>query len=165
MRALVSCVMNAVLSGLSAAGCLMVTSFCSTMCMYTLPGEDVFTGTVWECDEVPLGPIDVQTLSLHFGKGGDWEIQMTLDEQIGDSSSAGVSRDTSDFGCHGMVLTVSGHYLHNNAIAVFQNDAVVVDGRVVSFVEADWGDDQVLFLLWRVGDIMHPFTTALTRVE
>ena len=164
MRALVSCVMNAVLSGLSAAGCLMVTSFCSTMCMYTLPGEDVFTGTVWECDEVPLGPIDVQTLSLQFGKGGVWEIQMTLDEPEEDNS-VGVSRDTSNFGSHGNVLTVCGHYQHNSAIAVFQNDAVVVDGRVVSFVEADWGDDQVLFLLWRVGDIMHPFTTALIRVE
>ena len=40
---------NAV-STLCMTGLLVMTAVCNTMCMYTLPDEDVFDETIWESE-------------------------------------------------------------------------------------------------------------------
>lgn len=47
--------MKGVLSTLCTVGFLVGTAVCNTMCMYTLPEEDVFDKTVWESDQVVTG--------------------------------------------------------------------------------------------------------------
>ena len=120
------------------AGCLM----CTTMCVYTLPGEDVFARTSWESDEVPLGPMDVERLVISFNEDG----------------SVAVSADE---------IVTGGHYDYNDneAAAVLSGAKITVDGLEVTFIEADFTNDDLVFLLWRVEDILYPFTTPLHRVR
>lgn len=120
------------------AGCLM----CTTMCVYTLPGEDVFARTSWESDEVPLGPMDVDRLTISFN--GDGSVAISVDETL-----------------------VEGHYDYNDndATAVLSGAQLTVDGLDVTFIEADFSNDDLVFLLWRVEDILYPFTTPLHRVR
>ena len=142
------CFMNAVVSGFCTVCFMVGTAVCNTRCMYTLPGEDIFAESDWESDEVPLGPLSVSSLSVQFH---DDRVRISLVSSLEDDE-----RDTS-------ILT--GGYAHNDGTAVFDGVIVTVDGYEVTFVEADWGDEEVLFLLWRVGDILHPFTTPLHRVN
>ncbi len=141
--------MNTIVSGFCTACFIVGTAVCNTRCMYTFPGEDIFAESDWESDEVPLGPLDVTSLSLDFLDDGKVEIELVSD----------VAADDVD------VLILEGEYSHNDATAIFDSISVTVDGWEVTFIEADWGDDEVLFLLWRVWDILHPFTTPLHRVD
>lgn len=120
------------------AGCLV----CSTMCVYTLPGEDVFAKTTWESDEVPLGPMDVERLTIAFD--GDGEVMLTVDE-----------------------MRIRGHYDYNDndATAILSQARIKVDGLAVTFIEADFSNENLVFLLWRVEDILYPFTTPLHRIK
>ena len=123
---------------LGLAGCLV----CSTMCVYTLPGEDVFAKTTWESDEVPLGPMDVERLTIAFD--GDGEVMLTVDE-----------------------MRIRGHYDYNDndATAILSQARIKVDGLAVTFIEADFSNENLVFLLWRVEDILYPFTTPLHRIK
>ena len=141
--------MNSVVSGFCTVCFMVGTAVCNTRCMYTFPGEDIFAESDWESDEVPLGPLDVTSLSLDFLDDGKVEIELVSD----------VAADDVD------VLILEGEYSHNDATAIFDSISVTVDGLEVTFIEADWGNEDLLFLLWRVGDILHPFTTPLHRVD
>lgn len=148
--------MNTVFSGFYAACFILGTAVCSTRCMYTLPGQDIFADSEWKSDEVPLGPLNVSSLDLQFEDDGKVKIELIL---YGADDSA--ADDDSDV----EVLVVDGEYSHNDGIAIFSSFSIVVDGVAVTFVEADWGNEDVLFLLWRAEDILHPFTTPLQRIN
>ena len=122
----------------SLAGCML----CATMCVYILPGEDVFARTSWESEQVPLGPMDVERLTISFN--GDGSVAISADETV-----------------------VGGHYDYNDndATAVLSGARLTVDGVDVTFIEADFSNDNLVFLLWRVEDILYPFTTPLHRVR
>ena len=141
--------MNAVVSGFCTVCFIVGTAVCNTRCMYTFPGEDVFAASDWVSDDVPLGPLSVTSLSLDFYD--DAKVQVELVSVI--------APDEVD------VLILEGDYSHNDGTAIFDSISVTVDGLEVTFIEADWGNEVVLFLLWRVGDILHPFTTPLHRVD
>ena len=120
------------------AGCMM----CATMCVYIYPGGDVFAGTSWGSDEVPLGPMDVERLEISFNENGS--VAISADEMV-----------------------VGGHYdyYNNAATAVLSGTKITVGSREVTFIEADFTNDDLVFLLWRVEDILYPFTTPLHRVR
>ena len=141
--------MNTIVSGFCTACFIVGTAVCNTRCMYTFPGENVFAESDWESDAVPLGPLDVSSLSLQFEDGGKVEIKL-----ISEDADGGVDVEILD-----------GEYSHNDGAAIFNAISATVDGLEVTFIEADWGNEDVLFLLWRVGDILHPFTTPLHRVD
>ena len=142
------CFMNSVVSGFCTVCFMVGTTVCNTRCMYTFPGEDIFAESDWESDEVPLGPLDVTSLSLEFQDDGKVEIELVSD----------VAEDVD-------VQILEGEYSHNDGAAIFDSISITVDGLEVTFIEADWGDEEVLFLMWRVEDILHPFTTPLHRVN
>ena len=142
--------MKGVLSTLCTVGFLVGTAVCNTMCMYTLPEEDVFDKTVWESDQVPLGPLEVSRLVVTFGIGG--EVAVRLD--FSPSSARGLSSEIID-----------GHYEHNGLTAVLQGLDITVQEYSITFIEADFNNEDLIFLLWQVEDILYPFTTSLYRVE
>ena len=120
------------------AGCWV----CTTMCVYTFPGEDVFEKTCWESDEVPLGPMEVDKLTIEFDRHG--AVVISADE-----------------------IRTKGHYDYNDndATAVLSQMRIRVDGLDVTFIEADFSNENLVFLLWRVEDILYPFTTPLHRIK
>ena len=140
--------MKGVGSALSVVGFLVGTAACNTMCMYTLPEEDVFDETVWECDEVPLGPLGVSELIVSFLSEGSVAVDMRL--RALDSGEV-------------PVMSLIGHYEHNGGTAILERLCLKVDGYDVTFIEAYYNDDDVLFLLWQVDDILYPFTTVMHR--
>lgn len=129
-------------------GLLVMTAVCNTMCMYTLPDEDVFDETVWESEQVPLGPLEVSRLVVTFGRGG--EVAVRLD--FCPSSARGLSSEIID-----------GHYEHNGLTAVLQGLDITVQEYSITFIEADFNNEDLIFLLWQVEDILYPFTTCLYR--
>lgn len=142
--------MKSLVSALCMVGFLVGTAVCNTMCMYTLPEEDVFDKTVWESEQVPLGPLEVSRLVVTFGRGG--EVAVRLD--FSPSSARGLSSEIID-----------GHYEHNGLTAVLQGLDITVQDYSITFIEADFNNEDLIFLLWQVEDILYPFTTSLYRVE
>lgn len=142
--------MKALVSALCKVGFLVGTTVCNTMCMYTLPEEDVFDETAWESDLVPLGPLEVSRLIVSFGGSG--EVAVRLD--FSPSSARGLSSDI-----------IEGHYEHNGSTAVLHGLNISVQDYSITFIEADYNNDDVIFLLWQVEDILYPFTTSLYRVN
>ena len=142
--------MKSLVSALCMVRFLVGTAVCNTMCMYTLPEEDVFDKTVWESDQVPLGPLEVSRLVVTFGRGG--EVAVRLD--FSPSSPRGLSSEILD-----------GHYEHNGTTAVMAGLGVTVQGYSIKFIEADYNNDDVIFLLWQVEDILYPFTSVLYRIN
>ena len=143
------CMKNAV-STLCMTGLLVMTAVCNTMCMYTLPDEDVFDETVWESEQVPLGPLEISRIVVTFGNSGDVVIRMDYSP----SSARGLSSEI-----------LEGHYEHNGLTAVLQGLDITVQEYSITFIEADFNNEDLIFLLWQVGDILYPFTTSLYRVE
>lgn len=142
--------MKGVASVLCTVGFLVGTAVCNTMCMYTLPEEDVFEKTAWESEQVPLGPLEVCRLVVNFGRGG--EVTLRLD--FSPSSPRGLSSEILD-----------GHYEHNGTTAVMAGLGVTVQGYSIKFIEADYNNDDIIFLLWQVEDILYPFTSVLYRIN
>lgn len=106
---------------------------------------DRFQKTLWHSSEVPLGPLDVSSLTLEFLSNGLVSIQTT-------------STRSAD-GMH-----ICGHYEHNGTTAILQNLSFTIDDIRITFIEAEKSGD-VLFLLWRVENMLYPFTTALNRAD
>jgi hypothetical protein len=116
--------------------------------MYTLPDEDVFDETVWESEQVPLGPQEISRIVVTFGNSGDVVIRMDYSP----SSASGLSSEI-----------LEGRYEHNGFTALLQGLNINVQDYSITFIEADFSNDDVIFLLWQVEDILYPFTTCLYR--
>ena len=119
---------------------VLISLSISSSCIYEAPG-DKFYRTLWNSSQVPLGPLDVDELTLEFHCGD----KVTL-------------KDGSD------MIIAHGTYFPDDNVAVLQEVVAVIDDITVSFVEAHRNGD-TLFLLWRPEDMMYPFTTAMERLS
>lgn len=117
---------------------VLAATFSSTSCIFEAPGDN-FYRTMWNSSEVPLGPVDVEELTLEFLCGNKFTIKNEED-----------------------IIIAYGSYDPNGCTAVFTDVTTIIDDTSITFVEAHLNDD-VLFLLWRPDDMLYPFTTALTR--
>ena len=107
-------------------------------CIFEAPGDKFFR-TLWNSSQVPLGPMDVDALTLEFICGE----KVTLKDGDG-------------------TIIAHGTYSPDGNVAVLNELVAVVDGVTISFVEAHRNGD-TLFLLWRPEGMMYPFTTAMQR--
>lgn len=127
---------------------LIAATLCNTMCVFTEQDDELFSGTSWFSDEVPLGPLGVSAMTLEFLEDGEVEIILDLDSQIYTSRE-----DVPE--------TITGHYDQDGTTVVFSGVSATFKGVDVIFIEAHLNADNTLFLLWRIEDILYPFTTAL----
>lgn len=116
------------------------TIVCCSSCVIE-EGRDLFRDTSWESTEHPLGPLDVDTLTVEFLTNGTIILNTT-------SKTASTS--------------LSDTYLHDDCTAVLNGLTLNVEGIDITFVEMHYGKD-VAFILWRPEDVLKPFTTALYR--
>lgn len=109
-------------------------------CIFDAPG-DKFYRTLWEADEVPLGPFPVNELTLEFLCG----------------NSICISTDTR-------TDATFGTYACNNMTAVFQDLTLESNGFLITFIDAQRSGD-TLFLRWRIEGSLEPFTTVMHRLS
>ena len=109
-------------------------------CIFDAPG-DKFYRTLWECAEVPMGPFDVNELTLEFLCGNAISIKA--------DPSPGI---------------VYGTYETDGETAIFHDLEFEIKGLTVTFVDAMW-TGQTLFLRWRVENSVYPFTTSMHRLS
>ncbi len=131
--------MKRLILGLVAALPLMATSLVTASCIYDAPGDRFFR-TLWKSAPDPLGPYEMEEITLEF----------LCDGQVSIKNNDGV-------------IIAYGTYAFDDAVAVFPDLAIVVDGVKISFMEAHRNGD-TLFLLWRPDFMAYPFTTALDRL-
>ena len=98
---------NASLAILRSVLLLMITTM-STMCVYTYPLEDVYKRSTWTSTDRPLGPLDVEELTLRFEDGG--RASIIIDD----------------------VLVVRGEYQDDGAVVTLNGMQTVFDGVSVS---------------------------------
>ena len=117
---------------------LMAAALSFNSCIFEAPGDE-FYRTLWSSSEVPLGPLDVDELTLEFLCSN----KVTIKDGNG-------------------TIIAYGSYDPDGRTAVFTDIVATIDDTTITFLEAHL-DDDVLFLLWRPDDMLYPFTTALTR--
>lgn len=126
---------------LAAMALWVVAVFGLNSCIYDNDPDDRFYRTLWESDEVPLGPFPVEDLTLEFLCGNS--IKISTDARAGASF---------------------GTYASNDQTAVFHDLTLEMDGHLVTFIDAQLSGD-ILFLRWRIEDSVYPFTTAMHRLS
>lgn len=125
------------------AVCAVAVFICSS-CISDTQG-DRFYKTQWKSDEMPLGPFDINSLTLEFLSNGSVSISLSHEDST-----------TNTFGT----------YDADELNAVFHNLSVTIQDHEITFIEAHSsgsGSSNTLFLLWRIEDSVYPFTTALHR--
>ena len=134
----------------AAARCsgLIAVTLCNTMCVYIEQENEQLSGTSWQSDEVPLGPLGVNRMTLEFLDNGKVEITLEMDTQL----AADIDEPQE---------TIIGHYEQDGVTATFSDITFSLHGIDVTFIEAHMNSTNTLFLLWRIEDILYPFTTAL----
>ena len=134
----------------AAARCsgLIAATLCNTMCVYIEQENEQLSGTSWQSNEVPLGPLGVKTMTLEFLDNGEVEITLELDTQL----AADIEEPQE---------TITGHYDQDALTATFSGISFTLNSINVTFIEAHLSTDNTLFLIWRIEDILYPFTTAL----
>ena len=121
---------------------LLMVSTVSTMCIYTYPPRDVYKNSIWTSTDRPLGPFDVEELTLRFEDGGT--VVIVIDDK----------------------LVLRGEYQDDGSVVTLNGMQTVFDGVSVTFIEVHMnGGDDTVFLLWQVQRIFNPFTTALHRID
>jgi hypothetical protein len=129
------CIMKRIyLLGLAAF--ISLTAFSS--CIFEAPGDE-FYRTLWISEEVPLGPFEVDELTLEF-----------LCEN-------GISLKTDN-----STIISYGTYDSNEQTAIFHDLTMDMQGLTITFVDAQLSG-KTLFLRWRVENSVYPFTTAMHR--
>lgn len=127
---------------------LIAATLCNTMCVYIEQEDEQLAGTLWWSDEVPLGPLGVNAMSLEFLDAGEVEITLEMETQV-----ASDEEETQEI--------IMGHYEQDGVTATFSGITFNLRGIDVTFIEAHLNSTNTLFLLWRIEDILYPFTTAL----
>ena len=118
----------------------MVTALTSTSCIYDAP-DDMFYRTLWESDEAPLDPFDVDKITVEF-----------LCENY-------ISLKTDE-----STINYYGTYSSNEQTAVFQDLTLELKGHTITIIDAQLSGS-TLFLRWRIEDSASPFTTAMHRLS
>lgn len=119
-------------------GLAVLFVFGANSCIFEAPG-DRFYRTLWNSSQVPLGPLDIEELTLEFLCGE----RVTLKDGSG-------------------TIIAHGTYSPDGNVAVLGEVTAVIDETTVSFVEAH-RNGNTLFLLWRPDGMLTPFTTAMER--
>ena len=109
-------------------------------CILESGPDNKFSRTLWECDEVPLGPFQVEELALEFMCDGTVLLQ-----------------------CDAFDSPVYGTYTTDGMTAFFQNLTIEIEGHTITFIDAS-GSNDTLFLRWRIENSVYPFTTPMHRV-
>ena len=109
-------------------------------CIYESDPDDRFYRTLWECDEVPLGPFQADELVLEFMCDGSVRLQ-----------------------CEAFDGSTYGTYETDGQNAFFQNLVIEIEGYTVTFIDASVSGD-TLFLRWRIENSVYPFTTPMHRL-
>lgn len=146
------------LNRLASLPALASAIFVSNSCIFEKPEEDDFYRTLWQSDEIPLGPLGVNSLTLEFLCNGDACI--TLDEThiiYGSYSPDGNTTVLNDMKAY--VKTEEDNDPEDE-LGIYLKDGGEI---TVTFLEAH-RDGDTLFLLWRVESMLYPFTTALHRL-
>lgn len=117
---------------------IVAAAFTGTSCIFEAPGDE-FYRTLWISEEVPLGPFEVDELTLEF-----------LCEN-------GISLKTDN-----STIISYGTYDSNEQTAVFHDLTMDLQGLTITFIDAQLSG-QTLFLRWRVENSVYPFTTAMHR--
>ena len=130
---------------------LLASGILTTSCIFDSPCDDEFYRTLWESDEIPLGPFDVSSMTLEF-----------LCNEYVEIKTIGNSRTIyGTYAFDGMTATFNDLTLYLN---MTDTEGETIPGDyTVTFLEAHRNGD-TLFLLWRVENMLHPFTTALHRL-
>lgn len=123
---------------------IMAAALALTSCIYDSTPGDEFYRTLWKSDEVPLGPFDASELTIEFLCGEGVSVKAT-------------AASTDKAGPYAF-----GTYSFDGATAVLNNLKIEYSDRTITFLEAHRNGD-TLFLLWRVEDMLYPFTTACKR--
>ena len=119
-------------------GLTVLFVFGANSCIFEAPG-DRFYRTLWNSSQVPLGPLNIEELTLEFLCGE----RVTIKDGSG-------------------TIIAHGTYSPDGNVAVLGEVTAVIDETTVSFVEAHRNGD-TLFLLWRPDGMLTPFTTAMER--
>ena len=127
---------------------LIAATLCNTMCVYIEQENERLSGSSWQSDEVPLGPLGVNMMTLEFLDNGEVEITLELDTLF----AADIEEPQE---------TITGHYDQDALTATFSGISFTLNNINVTFIEAHLSTDDTLFLLWRIEDMLYPFTTAL----
>lgn len=130
---------------------LLASGILTTSCIFDSPCDDEFYRTLWESDEIPLGPFDVSSMTVEF-----------LCNECVEIKTIGNSRTIyGTYAFDGMTATFNDLTLYLN---MTDTEGETIPGDyTVTFLEAHLNGD-TLFLLWRVENMLHPFTTALHRL-
>ena len=113
----------------------------SSSCIFDSPQDDEFYRTLWKSDFAPLGPLEVNTLTVEFLCNNYISICTSPDE-----------------------VKIYGSYSCEGYKAVFQGLTLHLDGYEITFLEAERSGDY-LFLTWSINVEVYPFTTTLHRLS
>ena len=119
-------------------GLAVLFVFGANSCIFEAPG-DRFYRTLWNSSQVPLGPLDIEELTLEFLCG---------------------ERVTIKDGCG--IIIAHGTYSPDGNIAALEEVTAVINEVTICFEQAHRSGD-TLFLLWRPEGMMHTITTAKER--
>ena len=119
--------------------------FGHSSCIYESDPDDRFYRTLWECDEVPLGPFQADELVLEFMCDGSVRLQ-----------------------CDAFDGSTYGTYETDGENAIFHDLIIEVEDYEITFVDASvscgGSGDGTLFLRWRIENSVYPFTTPMHRL-
>lgn len=117
---------------------IIAAALIDTSCIFDAPG-DKFYRTLWESEEVPLGPFPVEELTIEFMCENGIKLKT----------------DYSTIVCYGT-------YESNDQNAIFHDLTLEIDKHLLTFIDAQLSGS-TLFLRWRIEDSVYPFTTAMHR--
>ena len=114
----------------------------TTSCIHVPLQENEFYETVWTAEDVPLGPYEINSLTLEFFDDNG----LSLCADYGE----GPERTYKVYGTYGIY----------GQSATFQGLEMYLKGHFVTFHEAYLQSDG-LYLIWRIDNSAHLFTTMM----
>lgn len=143
------------LNRLASLPALASAIFVSNSCIFEKPEEDDFYRTLWKSSDVPLGPLQVDEITLEFLCNGDACILLDENNIIyGSYSPDGSTTELNDMKA----------YLKSDSVATLGLYLQEEGEITVTFLEAQRNGD-LLSLLWQIEGIPETFTTILHRLS
>lgn len=150
---------------------VMAMALAFTSCIYDSTPGDEFYRTLWKSDEVPLGPFDASSLTLEFlcGEGVSIKTTAASADTAGPSAFGTYSFDGATAVFDKLEIKYGSDSIRTGTEGLEGTDGYgSSDGSdkdiTITFLEAHRNGD-TLFLLWRVEDMLYPFTTAMRRLS
>ena len=130
---------------------LLSSGILTTSCIFDSPCDDEFYRTLWESDEIPLGPFDVSSMTLEF-----------LCNECVEIKTIGNSRTIyGTYAFDGMTATFNDLTLYLN---MTDTEGETIPGDyTVTFLEAHRNGD-TLFLLWSKSNVFLKILKSLNSI-